>query len=248
MRYHYPLFALLGLFLLGLGACKKTPKFEPGTIKMQFNYVFGPAQIPFAMDNYYVHSNTGDSLSFNELRYYVSNVKLKKADGSTWAMPNSYHLVIAEGDQPSFLWLYEIPGGEYTGMEYSLGVDSLRATEGPYTGDLAPDKNMFWNVNDGFAAVKVGGESPQSNQGQGGNFEFHLGGDRGLYNVYTTKSINFPEPITVNANISNLRFRANVARFWHGGLSLTERGFFIGPGEPGSTMARNFFSDFTYLP
>ncbi|MCU0495618.1 MAG: hypothetical protein MUD01_28865, partial [Chloroflexaceae bacterium] len=49
----------------------------------------------FSLNNPLIHPMTNDTLTFTTMKYYVSNLKLKLADGSWWVHPESYFLVDA---------------------------------------------------------------------------------------------------------------------------------------------------------
>src|SRR5688572_20636705 len=122
--------------IAALSSCKKDKDPEPkpltGSMNVQFSYVFGPAQLPFELGKTYVHPKTSDTLTFTTFRFYVSNIKLKKADGTWWVQPESYYLLDAAAAPGSAMSIAGIPVGSYTAMEYTMGVDSLRNVSGAH--------------------------------------------------------------------------------------------------------------------
>ncbi|MNY06961.1 hypothetical protein D3C86_1397440 [compost metagenome] len=118
----------------------------------------------------------------------MSNIRLKKADGSWWVQPDSYFLLnLANGINPS-IQLSGVPHGEYTEVSYVLGVDSLRNVSGAQSGDLSPALGMFWSWNSGYIMLKAEGLSPNSDSG---SFAYHLGGFSGKDNIVTTNTHHF---------------------------------------------------------
>lgn len=240
------IFGLALLFaLFATTACKKEETKEKGQLKISIEHVFGMNRIPFVMETWYQHPRTNDSLYVETLNYYISNIKLVDVEGNTYAYPNSYHLVQVEGDSPFEFWLNELPGGEYKEIYYTLGVDSARNLNGPYTGDLSADKGMFWTREIGFMMAKVEGQSPQAPGN--GSFAFRLGGFAGQYNIVTEKRIELDQPFVLDANIHTVRLQANAAQFWHAAESLSEQSSYFYEGEVAKTMADGFFGGIRFL-
>ena len=38
-------------------------------------------------------NGSNEKLKFNNVQYYISNIKLEKVDGTVWSEPESYHLI-----------------------------------------------------------------------------------------------------------------------------------------------------------
>ena len=51
------------------------------------------------------------------------------------------------GTDETFLSIPEVPGGEYTDIEVTFGVDSLHNVQVHKPGALAPSNSMFWSWN-----------------------------------------------------------------------------------------------------
>lgn len=217
------------------------PQKEYGSLKVQFSYVWGSNQEPWELNKTVVHSKTGDTLTFSMLRYYVSNIKLKKADGTWWIQPDSYHLLDATTKDSSAFTVGSIPVGEYTGMEYTMGVDSEKNVSGVYTGELSLSHGMYWDWSSGFIMLKAEGTSPNSSVNV---FAFHLGGFSGDQNIVTVKSVDFGDSkLNIAKNqVSNMEFIANPARLWHSSPSLSVKSSIHVPGLEAKTMAKDFYN------
>jgi hypothetical protein len=237
--------AMLAMSILTLSSCKdddeqdqEQPPAATGQMKIKFDHVWGPARIPFSLNQEFEHPATGDSMTFTKLRYYVSNIRLHKTDGSEWAPSENYFIVDASDAEPT-IELSKVPTGSYTGMTYLIGVDSLRNVSGAQTGALDPAENMFWTWTTGYIFIKAEGESPQSPMG---TFTYHIGGFSGPNSAIRENHANFDNTtldIAVNANPA-VHLYVNAARFWHGGIMIEDMPMVHMPGENASTLANNF--------
>jgi hypothetical protein len=183
--------ALIGAF--AVTSCKKDKHDhdhdpEPGTVKVMVDHKWGMSGASFALNTELIHPMNNDTMTFTTFKYYVSNFKLKKSDGTWWVHPESYFLVDLTNTASLTMNLNNVPAGDYTDMEYTLGVDSTRNVSGAQTGALSTANGMFWSWNTGYIMVKAEGTSPQSGSG---NFAFHLGGFQGTNKIVTTKTVNF---------------------------------------------------------
>lgn len=159
------------------------------------------------------HGADGNVLAFNKayqnalgqpyviqtLVYYVSNVKLTRADGTVWTEPNSYHLVRVQGapnDNPQ-ISLAGVPYGNYTKLTMSFGVDHAANTSTDKTGDLDPGNGMAWDWTTGYRFMVLEGEyRPVGQVVQ--DLTYHLGTDA----AYRTMELAFPTTATVTASVA----------------------------------------------
>jgi hypothetical protein len=107
-NFQFILTLSLGLSLTILSSCKKdepipvTPiNSSPtaGTVELRVEHIFGVDSILFSLNtpDYFVTA-LGDSVKFNTFKYYISNIELLKADGSSFKQPESYFLVDASNE------------------------------------------------------------------------------------------------------------------------------------------------------
>ena len=237
---------LMAVLSIVFVSCKKdTP--EPiddtpssGTVKLKFDHKWGMNWDAFAMNTEYTHPATGEAITFTTLKYYITNVKLKKADGTWWEQPESYHLVVAEGSTVPYVELPNVPVGSYTDIEYMIGVDSTRNVSGAQTGALSTSNGMFWSWTTGYIFVKAEGTSPVSPTNE---FSYHIGGFKEENNTNATRinTQSFGGTLSVTgSNHPSVHFYINVARFWHGGISLADMNTVHMPGANARTLADNF--------
>lgn len=231
-------------------SCKPEEPVEPvatkGNVNVKFEYVFGSSQESFELGKMYVHPKTGDSLNFSTFRYYVTNLKLKKDDGTWWEQPESYHLLSAASADESTIELKDIPSGTYTEMEYTMGVDSFMNVSGVYEGDLAITKGMFWDWNTGFIMMKAEGDSPDAPSP--GKFALHFGGFMGADNIVTVKTETFGDSkLTVSNNSTpTVTLVANPARLWHNSPGLDSVHLIHTLGGPVVQMATDFYNNIAF--
>ncbi len=243
----------LGLFLSVSTSCKKKttePTLEPtplavekGIVTIDLSHKWGfTNQTDFVLGTDLIHPMTNDTLNFTTFKYYVSNFKFKKADGTWYTQPESYFLVDLSTPSSLVLTIPDVPVGDYTDVYYTMGVDSTRNVSGAQTGALAASNLMFWNWNSGYVFLKAEGTSVNSSTG---TFQFHLGGFSGANNLLTEKYINFSNnSLTVSANHTSTAFlQVNPGWLWHSAPSVSVLNMIHMPGTDAATMALGFYTN-----
>lgn len=240
--------ALMAFATITLNSCKKTTPADPlpteGKVDLQFDHKWGPSNAPFSMNTTLTHPATGETMTFTMLKYYISNIKLKKEDGTWWTQPESYHLIVVGDNVAPKIQLEKVPVGKYTAIEYTIGVDSTRNVSGAQTGALAPSNGMFWSWLTGYIFIKAEGSSPDSGASSG-EFKYHIGGFRNENNTNAVRvnTQDFPNLLNVDGHDGHnakVHFYVNAARFWHGGISLQDMHTVHMPGANALTIADNF--------
>lgn len=203
------LFTATGITALTISGCKKDDKqeedmMETNIVSVELNHKVGASA--FALGTSYTNLN-GDQFNLTKLKYYLSNFRFKKTDGTTVAAEvnrNSgmgYFLVDASVASSLEFSIDNIPSGDYTQIEFMIGVDSAANVNGAQGGDLDPANAMFWDWNTGYIMAKMEGTSPQSTA-VGNSLVYHVGGFKLPYNNLRTTTVNLTEPITVRKNIA----------------------------------------------
>ena len=111
-KYLFVLLAALPLVY----SCKKKavdPDEVPSTntVSIEFEHLFGADALELNSANYYIADND-DSLKFTTLRYYISNIRLKKSGGGYWTQSNSYYLIDKSVPSSTIIEIPEVPAGD----------------------------------------------------------------------------------------------------------------------------------------
>lgn len=156
---------------------------ETFSVRLEISPVVGDQ--PFQLDDgsgaASYKTASGDQFSVTRLRYYLSNFRLRRSDGSFYQAPldakssEGYFLVdTAEPASQTFKFI-NAPAGDYNGIEFLVGVDDARNSAGVQTGTLDPARGMFWTWRTGYIFLSLEGQSPQSTAPQHA-LTFHVGG------------------------------------------------------------------------
>ena len=178
-----------------------------GHARLVFDNVVGSSDLKLGTDTY--QNAAGESFTVTKFNYFVSNIRLRKEDGTDYAIPQDSSYFLIQEDRPASqtITLNNIPAGNYTGITFLVGVDSLRslANISQRTGVLDPGLTthdpMYWEWNSGYIFMKLEGNSSAAPATQNNLFFYHIGGFGGGYDG--KKTIN-------NLRTVTLPFKNNV--------------------------------------
>ena len=181
-----------------------------GTVALEIN-LQGSGQTLVLGEKQY-HSNNGDSLYLDLLRFYLSAFQLQ-GSGIRYAEKGSYHLIDADVPETKTIVLERVPVGRYQSLEFCVGTDSLANVSGALGGDLDPTKGMYWGWNGGYINFKMEGRSSSCKTRYNG-FEFHVGGYMPPYE--TLRRLQMPlKHVRVRENATTqLRINVDVVKFF----------------------------------
>lgn len=225
------------------GTC--TPAPTSGSVTIMLEHTWADSGLDFELGTEYVHPTTNDSLTFTTLKYYISNFKLKKDDGTWWTQPDSYYLVNLSDPASTMLTISGIPMGNYTEVSYVLGVDSTSNVSGAQTGALSTTNAMFWSWNSGYIMVKAEGTCPQASSG---SFVYHLGGFLGPNSIVTARSDAFgTESLIVSATSSGMiHFSLDPSQLFLNYGSVSNGDNVQMPGAVAKSLATGYYSGFVF--
>ncbi|KLT66879.1 MbnP family protein [Pedobacter sp. BMA] len=244
MKLSQYLLALLCPIIM-LSSCKKNDDAVTADTKSSFTIEFEHQVNGAALSlNTTRYKNAkGEDFSISTFKYYVSNIKLTKADGTSYLIPESYFLIDESKSTSKTITLTDVPTGDYTRIEYTIGVDYARNFAGAQTGALDPINGMFWTWNSGYIFVKLEGTSPLSTA-TGKALTFHIGGVLDPNNTIRTFSaeINAANPLRVRTDAKpNMHFIVNAASLFTGvtDISFATLNFTMG-GANSVVVADNY--------
>lgn len=230
---------------LSFASCTKdetttpTPTDTKGSLILNFDNVVGTQNLQLNSPSLYTNA-AGEQFSVSMFKYYISNIKLKKADGTEYVVPqdSSYFLVDEEKAASQMVKLNNVPTADYTDVTFTIGVDSARNT-------FATDKRqgvldvltcgMYWSWNSGYIFVKMEGSSTQIDTA-GGNttrkYRNHIGlygggfngGAITLNNVKTiSRSFNGAKATVSTTKTPEVHLTVNALKMWEGRTTVSLR-------------------------
>jgi hypothetical protein len=195
-QFKNALFIALAAMTFSFMACQKddiNPN-QTGSMTLEFDNIFGGQNLTLNSVTY--KNAAGEDLTVSMFNYFISNIKLQKDDGTEYVVPQdeSYFLVKEAEAATHTITLKNIPEGNYNGVKFIIGVDSLRNTMdvSKRTGNLdiaGAAQGMYWSWNSGYIFVKMEGTSPSAPLDSASNtskYRMHIGGFGGL----SSKTIN----------------------------------------------------------
>ena len=192
--------------------------------------------------SFYKNAN-GDDFKISTFKYYISNVGLVANDGSKVVIPESYFLVNAADPATLDQQITDIPEGKYTGIFFTIGVDSARNFAGAQTGALDPAKGMFWSWNSGYIFVKLEGESPRSTAKKN-RLTFHIGGVKSPNNTIRTFAQNFPKILKItDGKLPELELTADAAALFKGKTTVDFSKLNFTMGGPNSVIVADNYTE-----
>ncbi len=228
-----------------------TPAATMGTLTVDVENVVGAD--PLVLDTRTYTSPAGEPFTVEKFNFYLSNFKLRRADGSEYTVPESYFLIRERptgplpGDGKHFV-LDSIPVGDYTGLSFLIGVDEARNTAGAQTGALSPDNYMFWTWSQGYIFLQLEGRSPASGETTDHLIAYHIGDFRRPNNL---RVVAPPLPGGAVIPIKGghapvLNLRADLLRLFVGGKPELSYPVLFGPdwvavgGSEAGRVANNY--------
>jgi hypothetical protein len=254
----------LVILVLAVFSCDSDTSFTPATsgrMRVAFDNVVGSSDLKLSANTY--QNAAGESFTVTKFNYFVSNIRLRKADGSEYVVPQDSSYFLIEEDRPAShtLSLSNIPAGNYTGLSFLIGVDSVRSLAdisqrpGVLDPGLTTHDPMYWEWNSGYIFLKVEGTSPAAPAAQNNLFFYHVGGFGGGYdgkktiNNLRTVTLSFNSDIAiVQANATpTIRLKTDVLKVFNGTTQLSIAQHSSVMFEPySSTIADNYRQMISY--
>jgi hypothetical protein len=147
------------------------PVTNMGYLELDFSNYVGNKLL--MLDSSY-KNELGQDFTVTNFKYYVGNFRMTASNGKVYTA-DRYFLVRADDPKSRRFALTTIPDGDYTSIEFILGVDSADNCSGAQSGALDPVNAMFWTWNTGYVFLKLEGKSSFS-KSPGHIFEYHIGG------------------------------------------------------------------------
>lgn len=192
---------------------------------------------------------SGEDFTITAFNYFVSNVVLKKADGTELKFIDKYFLIKESVAESKVITLTDVPAGDYTSVSFVVGVDSAKSVSdvAQRTGVLDPASygtdNMYWSWNSGYIFFKMEGKSSKSTNAAK-DFKFHIGGFGGMSaktaNNLRTVSLPIADIAKVRKNIApEVHLSIDAQKVFKTSLKIAESNTIMNP-TLGVAVANNY--------
>ena len=151
--------------------------------------IFGQQQISFfptvndesiQLEQSYFLEEIKDSISFEVIRFYISNVEFFQEEELVFSLEKKHHLIDLENTESMKIEIAFNQGLKYNQIRFNLGIDSLTNVSGAFGGDLDPSNGMYWTWQSGYINFKLEGVSKVC-PARHHRFQYHLGGYQAPY-------------------------------------------------------------------
>ncbi|WP_313808060.1 MbnP family protein [Flavobacterium sp.] len=200
---------------------------EKGNLNVEFDNVFNGADL--ILNTQVNTTSLNENLKVGLVKYIVSNIVLTKADGTTFTYPTADgYFIVNESDAASrVLQLQDIPAGDYTSIQFGIGVDQEHFNLGAGgQGDFlahAQNEDMLWSWSAGYKFVAFEGTFTSATVASDTSFMVHTGQTGTAYN-YKVITLAMPDNALVRSTITpQIHIMADVSKLIDGTnkISLT---------------------------
>jgi hypothetical protein len=223
---------------------------DKNNLTIEFDNIVGSQNL--AIETTQFINASGEDYTITNLNYFISNISLKKTDGTSVSMADQYFLV-KETDQASLTpSLKNVPAGDYTSMTFTIGVDSLKSISAvdQRTGCLDPASygtdNMYWSWNSGYIFFKMEGISSKAPVNSAGlnKFQYHIGGFGGRTSATANNlrkvTVNLPSTVTVRKSIApSIHFLVDINGVFGTNVKIANGAVIMNPAISGP-IANNY--------
>jgi hypothetical protein len=185
-------------------------------------------------------TTAGELIQVYKMKFYISGLKGVTAKGDTILLSKEHFLIDAADSNTQKISL-QIPSIQ--SLIFTIGVDSLRNTNGIQSGTLDPAKGMFWTWNSGYIMAKMEGISSAANTA-GNRFTHDIGGFKQPFN--STRMVQLPLKQN-KINNSTVYIEVNLSNWFNGKhkILLKEQAICHTPGLLAMQLADNFATSFS---
>ncbi|MEO7312005.1 MAG: MbnP family protein [Chitinophagaceae bacterium] len=240
------LMVLQALLLLALGSpAQKSKKESPilNNITISFENKVGGQLLD--MDSVYQNA-FGEAFTVTQFKYYISNISFNDAAGKEAKIPDTYFLINQQDSAGKSITI-STPLSVITGINFLIGIDSIKNVSGVQTGVLDPLNGMFWTWSTGYIMAKLEAVSPVSKAPQS-RVTYHIGGFTAPYNAVKKISLPLGSLLQLHpANISRISISADINKWFSGAsdIRIADHNFCMNPGSLSNAIAANYAAMFS---
>lgn len=197
---------------------------------------------PLHTDSIYTNQS-GETFKVRNYRYYISNIILIDSLNNKSQSFDDQYFLVDEKDDASKKMELATSLQHISGIEFLLGVDSIKNVSGVQTGSLDPAKGMFWTWNTGYVMAKLEGTSPVAKT-PGHAFSYHVGGYKPGEAV--AKKIHL-SLLQTNSTNDQIIIAADILKWFNNkhAIKIADVAFCHEPGKLAMQLADNYANMFS---
>ncbi|WP_053975442.1 MbnP family protein [Mangrovimonas xylaniphaga] len=199
---------------------------QTGTLALKFDNGVGDQDFIFGVT--YNKSN-GESYQLETLKYIISNIRVKDAEGNTFTYPlenNAFIIDESNGNNAGeiFVTLDNVDAADYTEITFGIGIDQERFAMGAEgQGDFlveAEAAGMMWSWATGYKFTRFDGTF-STGELVDEPLNIHMGSVGTSLDNYREVTLSFPNTVRVRETASpEVHIKADFAKVFDGETSV----------------------------
>lgn len=166
---------LIIITILGLSSCTTDDK---GTGRISINFIHEVDGSALQTDTMQYVNEAGDTYSVESLKYFISNLKLIKSDGSIVPLCEEEKIIYIDNDLPATM--YEelpdsVPAGVYKSLTFTFGIEEADNHSGLFTTPPETYMESTEELGGGYNYMRMSGRYAQTPGINEKNYNFFLG-------------------------------------------------------------------------
>ncbi|WP_418513554.1 MbnP family protein [Corallibacter sp.] len=205
---------------------------QKGDVVIKFDNGVGDQDFIFGV-NY--NKSNGESYKLESLKYLISNVKLKDANGIEYVYPYDENIfIVDEADANNageiYITLNNVDAANYTELTFGVGIDQERYALGAEgQGDfleVAQEEGMLWSWATGYRFTRFDG-TYSSAVTTDGALNVHMGSVGTDLDNYREVTLPFPNTVRVRPGVEpQIHVQADISKVFDGETSVNfEEGY-----------------------
>jgi hypothetical protein len=221
--------------------CILSTAFAQQKLTIHFANKVGDKHLQLFTETY--ENGFGETFTINRFKYYISNIVLIDSDAKQYTYPNDYYLIDA-ADSASRSITISTNAKRIVGIQFLIGVDSIKNVTGVQTGALDPMNGMFWTWNSGYVYAKLEGVSIAAKV-PGNLFSQHIGGFKNGENA--TRQIKLAVDSWRLTGRNSITIKADLNKWFQSShtLKISQQPICHSPGDLAIQFADNYASMFS---
>jgi len=220
---------------LSIVSCNNKEDVAPENLDFKINFTQLVDGVPVQLDQMIYYNALNQLFSIKTIKYFISDVKLYKADHSVIELPDIHYIDIRIPETLNYVFLEKIPAGDYTGISFVYGLTPEENITGRFT--QPPESLMEWPVpmGGGYHYAKIEGQYITEDN----YFNFHSGMLDGTDYAIHVDLTNHPFTLKNSNEVINLKMEMQN---WF--TNPTDWDFtYFGPGIMGNHEAQQTVHD-----